>query len=204
MRTRIALVAIIPVAVITVSTLTQAASVPSARASSSASSTASATSTTPVALPPSALAAYHGPRPISTVLAGSSLLVHLNPALEHEAVLHQALLQNGAAAATPAATRAAPAAAPTPAPTPPAGPVDTVTPEQRGAWERVAMCEEGGNWASDGGQFSGGLGISRANWIAYGGGEFAPEGAMATEDQQIMVAERIQSAAPDQNGCHGW
>ena len=66
------------------------------------------------------------------------------------------------------------------------------------------MCEEGGNWSADGGRFSGGLGISRANWIAYGGGQFAPEGAMATEDQQIMVAERIQSTAPDQGGCAGW
>ena len=153
-------------------------------------------------LPPSALAAYHGPRPITTVLTGSSLLVHLNPALEHEAALHQTLLQNNAAA-TAAAAPAAPATAAAPA-APAAGPVDTVTPAQRSAWERVAMCEESGDWAADGGQFSGGLGISRANWIAYGGGEFAPEGAMATEDQQIMVAERIQPTAPDQYGCHGW
>jgi len=27
---------------------------------------------------------------------------------------------------------------------------------------------------------------------------------MATPDEQIMVAERIQSSAPDQYGCHGW
>jgi hypothetical protein len=82
--------------------------------------------------------------------------------------------------------------------------VDTVTPYQRSEWERVAMCEESGDWHADGGRFSGGLGISRANWIAFGGGEFAPEGAMATEDQQIMVAERIQPSPPDQYGCRGW
>ena len=52
--------------------------------------------------------------------------------------------------------------------------------------------------------FSGGLGISRANWDAYGGLEFAPEGADASEDQQIMVAERIQPSPPDQSGCSGW
>ena len=196
MRTRIALVAIIPVALITVSILTLTASAQSARAI--APSPTTATSTTPVALPPSALAAYHGPRSLSPVLTGTSLLLHLNPALQAEAALHAAVLQHNADAAATAATAAATAAAV------PAGPVDTVTPEQRAAWERVAMCEEGGNWSADGGRFSGGLGISRANWIAYGGTEFAPEGAMATEDQQIMVAERIQSTAPDQYGCHGW
>ena len=83
-------------------------------------------------------------------------------------------------------------------------PVDTVTPDQRAAWEQVAMCEEGGDWSSDGWSFSGGLGISRANWDAYGGLEFAPEGADASEDQQIMVAERIQPSPPDQSGCSGW
>ena len=84
------------------------------------------------------------------------------------------------------------------------GPVDTVTATQRAAWERVAMCEEGGSWTSDGGAFSGGLGISRTNWDAYGGTQFAPDGAEATEDEQIMVAERIQSSPPDQDGCQGW
>ncbi len=202
MRTRIALVAIIPVALITVSTLVPAATAQSARSTSSTSSTST---TTGVALPPSSLAAYHGPVPLSTVLTGTSLLVQLNPALASEAAFYQAVQQSSAAATAAeaaAATAAAAAAATTPAV--PAGPVDTVTPEQRSAWERVAMCEEGGNWSADGGRFSGGLGISRANWIAYGGGQFAPEGAMATEDQQIMVAERIQSTAPDQGGCAGW
>jgi hypothetical protein len=185
-------VAIIPVALITVSTLTQAALGASAQATPSPSpSPSSASSSTPVALPASRLSAYHGPIPITTVLTGTSLLMHLNPVLAEEAAFVQAVQQSRTAAA------AAPASVP-------AGPADTVTPDQRAAWERVAMCEEGGDWSADGGRFSGGLGISRANWIAYGGGEFAPEGAMATEDQQIMVAERIQSTAPDQDGCRGW
>ncbi len=66
------------------------------------------------------------------------------------------------------------------------------------------MCEEGGDWKADSSRFSGGLGITRANWDNYGGQAFAPEGAMATEDQQIMVAERIQSDPPDRYGCRGW
>jgi hypothetical protein len=90
------------------------------------------------------------------------------------------------------------------APAAPTGPVDTVTPYQRDEWERVAMCEEGGDWSSNGSEFSGGLGITRANWDAYGGLAFAPEGATATEDDQIMVAERIQFSPPDQEGCRGW
>jgi hypothetical protein len=111
-----------------------------------------------------------------------------------------ALASTHTPAAKPVVTPA-PAAVPVPVPS---GPVDTVTPYERAAWEQVAMCEESGNWQSDGSTFSGGLGISRANWDAYGGLQYAPEGAEATEDEQIMVAERIQSDPPDQYGCRGW
>jgi hypothetical protein len=194
MRTRIALVAIIPIALITVSTLTQAAMAPSARAATA--SPAAGVKTTPVALPSSTVAAYRGLPTIDPVLTGRSLLLDVGGALLLDALLHPA--PPPATAATPA-----PVAASAPVPVP-AGPVDTVTPEQRAAWERVALCEEGGDWSADGGRFSGGLGITRANWSAYGGGAYAPEGALATEDQQIMVAERIQPSAPDQYGCHGW
>ena len=55
-------------------------------------------------------------------------------------------------------------------------PVDTVTPGQRAAWEQVALCEEGGDWSSDGSSFSGGLGISRANWDATAGLNSLPRG----------------------------
>jgi hypothetical protein len=79
-----------------------------------------------------------------------------------------------------------------------------VTPYQRAAWDRVAMCEEGGNWQSDGSRFSGGLGITRSNWAIYGGEQYAPEAAEATPDEQIMVAERIQASPPDQGGCSSW
>ena len=94
---------------------------------------------------------------------------------------------------------------PVPTPTPTVAiSSDTVTPYQREAWQQVADCEEGGDWSFNGPIFDGGLGISRANWIAYGGEQFAPEAALAGEDQQIMVAERIQADPPDQDGCRGW
>lgn len=80
---------------------------------------------------------------------------------------------------------------------------EQVSMAEMAAWSKVAQCEEGGNWAVDGASYSGGLGISRANWIAYGGLAFAPVGAMATPAEQVIVAERIQAVPPDQNGCTG-
>jgi hypothetical protein len=182
MRTRIALVAISPIAVITVSTLVQVASEQSTGAVSAPS--AETSPSTIDSIPPNALIAYRGLETSTSAPGGATVLLDLGGAL----LLHPP------ASAVPVAV----------APATTAVTVDTVTPEQRAAWERVAMCEEGGDWNVNGGEFSGGLGISRANWDAYGGTQFAGEGADATEDQQIMVAERIQSYPPDQDGCRGW
>src|ERR1700676_1756927 len=114
MRTRIALVAIIPVALITVSTLTQAAVAPSARASTA--SPATEVKATPRAPSSSTLTASPRLRAIDPALTGKSLLLDVNGALLLDALLHQA-----PRAATTATT--APAAASAPAPVP-AGPVD--------------------------------------------------------------------------------
>ena len=252
MRTRIALVAIIPVVCITI-TIAALVAASSARAASPTStapttSTPSASTTTPAPTTTAAPSApttapttpssnpppFPGLRPISPVLTETTLLVNLSTALHNEAAFHQALaneaqflqamateaqfhqvlsneanlyetllrestVKSSSSASSAVAAMQLPYTGTT-APT--SG--DTVTPAERAAWERVAVCEEGGNWAANNGSFSGGLGITRTNWIAYGGGAYAPEGAMATEDEQIMVAERIQSTAPDQYGCHGW
>ncbi len=186
MRTRIALVATTTVAVITVSLLSQLVSVQPARA-------AVAVPHHPAAHP----AGHRSDRLTSDVTAGAltgrdrhtSGLVPMTPRLA------SAILSG-----RPAGTKEVVPVVPSP----PAGPVDTVTPGERAAWERVALCEEGGDWNADGSRFSGGLGITRANWAEYGGLRYAPEGAMATEDEQIMVAERIESSPPDQYGCRGW
>jgi hypothetical protein len=71
-------------------------------------------------------------------------------------------------------------------------------------WDKVAMCEEGGNWTVRGASYSGGLGISNTNWVAYGGTQYAYSAADATPEEQVAVAERIQSSPPDQNGCASW
>ncbi len=195
MRTRIALVATIPVALIIV--LTQAVSTPSAQAETHAPSVTR--SSRPVVMPPNRLGVYRA-RSSSPPARPPVLIGGFNALL-----LSGATTPSGTDASTPAKAVApppAPEAVPAPAPAP--APVDTVTPYERAAWSRVAYCEEGGDWSFNGPVFSGGLGISRSNWVAFGGEEFAAEGAMATEDQQIMVAERIQAEPPDQYGCRGW
>src|SRR5664280_681293 len=77
MRTRIALVAIIPVALITVSTLTQAASVQSARAVT----TRSSGTTTATAMPADQLTALHTPGAGSPQAGGSDVSFDLAASL---------------------------------------------------------------------------------------------------------------------------
>jgi len=71
-------------------------------------------------------------------------------------------------------------------------------------WEKVAICEEGGNWAVRGSTYSGGLGISNVNWVAFGGTQFAANAADATPAEQVIIARRIQLNPPDQYGCASW
>ena len=74
-------------------------------------------------------------------------------------------------------------------------------------WGKVAHCETGGNWKHQGWLYEGGLGILHSNWAYYGGYKFAPHAWMATPEQQVVVAMRIQNGlpTPDQNGtCHAW
>ena len=80
-----------------------------------------------------------------------------------------------------------------------------VTPAMEVAWMNVAQCENGGQNVN-GSVYSGMLGISLANWYAYGGTQFASTPYGATFDEQIVVATRIQGGAPvpDQYACHAW
>ena len=85
-----------------------------------------------------------------------------------------------------------------------------LTSYQMAAWDRVNMCEEGGNWNVDGPVFAGGLGMSRANWAQFNTFGFPGNAAYATPYQQIRVAVAFATyyygspnAAPDQDGCSG-
>jgi hypothetical protein len=78
-------------------------------------------------------------------------------------------------------------------------------------WDKVAWCETHGQWHRDQPIFDGGLGISRHNWVYYGGRDFAEWPHLASREEQIVIARRIQSEAgvpnyiPDQaGGCHAW
>ena len=79
-------------------------------------------------------------------------------------------------------------------------------------WARTAICETNGRWhAHDGNTYTGGLGIRTDVWREYGGREYAPAPYLASIEDQIRVAIRIQTAAgipnyvPDQaGGCHAW
>jgi hypothetical protein len=187
MRTRIALVAIIPIAFITVALLMLAATAPPARAS----------------IRPDHVPTGHrhaGARTVRTDRLTS--FVRTGPTSTTTRTTASPDLDVALALLTGRATGHKEV---TPVVPPPAAvPVDTVTPGQRAEWDRVAMCEEGGNWQSEGPRFSGGLGITRANWDIYGGLQYAPSAGEATPDQQIMVAQRIQSYPPDQDGCSSW
>ena len=68
-------------------------------------------------------------------------------------------------------------------------------------WDSLAQCEAGGNWAiNTGNGFSGGLQFTPSTWLAYGGGQYAPQAHLATREQQIAVASKVQAG----QGWAGW
>ena len=61
-------------------------------------------------------------------------------------------------------------------------------------WDSLAQCEAGGNWAiNTGNGFSGGLQFTPSTWLAYAGGQYAPQAHLATREQQIAVASKVQA-----------
>jgi len=74
-------------------------------------------------------------------------------------------------------------------------------------WYKVNVCEMGGTWHDVGPIYSGGLGIRNINWVAYGGLKFASNAGLATPEEQIYIARKIEGSnyVPDQYGCgEGW
>lgn len=58
-------------------------------------------------------------------------------------------------------------------------------------WNRLAMCESGGNWAiNTGNGYYGGLQFAQGTWAGYGGLAYASRADLATREQQIAIAER--------------
>lgn len=62
--------------------------------------------------------------------------------------------------------------------------------EPRGSvWDRLSMCESGGNWSSTVGRYDGGLQFHPSTWRAAGGTRYAPTADQASREEQIAVAE---------------
>ncbi|TQN37572.1 uncharacterized protein YabE (DUF348 family) [Blastococcus colisei] len=60
------------------------------------------------------------------------------------------------------------------------------------AWDRLAQCESGGNWAiNTGNGYYGGLQFSPGTWRAYGGTGLPHQ---ASREQQIAIAEKVRAA----------
>ncbi len=67
------------------------------------------------------------------------------------------------------------------------------------AWDRIAQCESGGNWAANTGNgYYGGLQFSLGTWQAYGGSGRPDQNS---REQQIAVAERVRQA---EGGYGAW
>ncbi|NUP39987.1 MAG: transglycosylase family protein, partial [Streptomyces sp.] len=61
-----------------------------------------------------------------------------------------------------------------------------------GTWDKVAICETGGQWNADSQNgFYGGLALTQDAWARYGGLVYAPRPDQASRSQQISVAEKI-------------
>jgi uncharacterized protein YabE (DUF348 family) len=67
-------------------------------------------------------------------------------------------------------------------------------------WDRLAVCESGGNWAADTGNgYYGGVQFDRQTWRANGGTDYAPLASQATREEQIAVAQKVR----DSRGGYG-
>jgi len=62
------------------------------------------------------------------------------------------------------------------------------------AWDALAQCESGGNWAiNTGNGLYGGLQLDRGAWLSNRGAAYAPLPSDATRPQQILIAEKVRA-----------
>jgi hypothetical protein len=113
-----------------------------------------------------------------------------------------AWMARAAQAAIPAPVPVAPVSAPqagssAPAQADPApassAPASSAPASSGGAnWSAIAACESGGNWsANTGNGFYGGLQFTEQTWLANGGGQYASSANLASQAQQVAVAQRV-------------
>lgn len=69
------------------------------------------------------------------------------------------------------------------------------------AWDKLAQCESGGNFAiNTQNGYYGGLQFSPATWQAFGGHAYAENAHLATKEQQIAIAEKVLAS----QGAGAW
>ncbi len=115
---------------------------------------------------------------------------HVSPRIARAA---QAAIPAPAPAPMPAQAQAGsvPQADP-PAATPVSAPAPAPASSGGANGSAIAACESGGNWsANTGNGFYGGLQFTEQTWLAYGGGQYASSPNLASESQQIAVAQRV-------------
>jgi LysM repeat protein len=62
-------------------------------------------------------------------------------------------------------------------------------------WDSLAQCESGGNWSiNTGNGFYGGVQFDAGTWLSNGGGAYAPTANLASREQQIAIASKVQAA----------
>jgi hypothetical protein len=62
-------------------------------------------------------------------------------------------------------------------------------------WDNVAQCESGGNWhINTGNGYYGGLQFTQGTWMNYGGGAYASRADLATREEQISIANKVQQS----------
>ncbi len=67
--------------------------------------------------------------------------------------------------------------------------------------EAIAECESGSNWSiNTGNSYYGGLQLSQATWVALGGLKFGLRADLATKDEQLQIAAKLQA----QSGYKSW
>jgi hypothetical protein len=70
-----------------------------------------------------------------------------------------------------------------------------------GVWDRLAVCEAGGDWgANTGNGYFGGLQFHPETWTAYGGVAHAPTADLASREEQMAVAARVLAG----QGWNAW
>ncbi|MFT3659852.1 MAG: transglycosylase family protein [Gordonia sp. (in: high G+C Gram-positive bacteria)] len=64
----------------------------------------------------------------------------------------------------------------------------------QGVWDAIAVCESTSNWATNTGNgYYGGLQFTQSTWNAYGGQQYAPRPDLATREEQIDIAKKVQA-----------